>query len=63
MKKTILFLMTILLLASCGAERDYRRGEKYLALGEYYDAANSYRQAYQKTAPKDRDRRGPPTAT
>ena len=58
MKKTILFLMTILLLASCGAERDYRRGEKYLALGEYYDAANSYRQAYQKTAPKDRDRRG-----
>lgn len=58
MKKTILFLMTILLLASCGAERDYRRGEKHLALGEYFDAANSYRQAYQKTATKERDRRG-----
>ena len=58
MRNTVLLLAAILLLASCGAERNFRRGEKYLALGEYYDAANEYRQAYQKTAPKERSRRG-----
>lgn len=58
MKHTVFLLVAIMLLASCGAERNFRRGEKYLALGEYYDAANEYRQAYQKTAPKERSRRG-----
>lgn len=48
----------ILLLTSCGADRQLRRGEKYLALGEYYDAAGAFRQAYQKTPPKQRERRG-----
>lgn len=46
------------LLASCGADRYVRRGEKYLALGEYYDAGTEFKTAYQKTAPKDRERRG-----
>ena len=58
MRNTVLLLAAILLLASCGAERNFRRGEKYLALGEYFDAANEYRQSYQKTAPKERSRRG-----
>ena len=43
---------------SCGIDKNLRKGEKYLALGEYYDAANEFRQAYQKTPPKDRDKRG-----
>ena len=47
-----------MVLVSCGAERNLKRGEKYLALGEYFDAANEFKQAYQKTPPKERERRG-----
>lgn len=45
-------------MVSCGAERNLKRGEKHLALGEYFDAANEFKQAYQKTPPKERERRG-----
>lgn len=58
MKKTLLFFMILWLVTSCGADRNLRRGEKYLALGEYYDAANEFRQAYQKTPAKERAKRG-----
>ena len=59
MSRKILYAIAImLLLASCGADRQLRRGEKHLALGEYYDAAGAFRQAYQKTSPKLRARRG-----
>lgn len=47
-----------LMAVSCGADRNIKRGEKYLALGEYYDAANEFRQAYQRTEAKNRDKRG-----
>lgn len=50
--------MAALVLMSCGAERNLKRAEKHLALGEYYDAASEYKQAYRKTEPKRRDRRG-----
>lgn len=50
--------MILWLVTSCGADRNLRRGEKYLALGEYYDAANEFRQAYQKTPAKERTKRG-----
>jgi outer membrane protein OmpA-like peptidoglycan-associated protein/tetratricopeptide (TPR) repeat protein len=46
------------LFVSCGADRNWKHGEKYLALGEYYDAANEFRQAYQKTPTKNRTQRG-----
>ncbi len=51
-------LLSALVLMSCGAERNLKRAEKHLALGEYYDAASEYKQAYRKTEPKRRDRRG-----
>lgn len=54
----IVAMLALLLLTACGADRNMKRGEKYLALGEYFDAANEFKQAYQKTAPKDRDKRG-----
>lgn len=55
----IILLATVaLLLASCGADKHLKKGDKYLALGEYFDAANEYKQAYRATAPKERDRRG-----
>ena len=47
-----------LLLTACGAERNVKKGDAYFALGEYYDAANQYRTAYQRTPPKERDLRG-----
>lgn len=47
-----------LLLTSCGAERNLKKGEEFLSIGEYYDAANEFRQAYQKTPPKERGKRG-----
>lgn len=58
MKKTLLFFMILWLVTSCGADLNLRRGEKYLVLGEYYDAANEFRQAYQKTPAKERAKRG-----
>ena len=51
------FLLAVLVLVSCGAARNFKRAERHLALGEYFDAANEYKQAYQKTPPKDRERR------
>ena len=58
MKKTLFFFMILWLVTSCGADRNLHRGEKFLALGEYYDAANELRQAYQKTPAKERTKRG-----
>ena len=54
----ILFIAVLLFLTSCGADLYVKRGEANLALGEYYDAANNFRQAYQQTSPKERARRG-----
>lgn len=54
----ILFITAILLLCSCGAERNISKGEKNLALGEYYDAAEQFKQAYSKTDTKNHERRG-----
>lgn len=48
----------MMLLVSCGAERNFKKGEKYLALGEYYDAAAQYKKAYSNTKPKDKSQRG-----
>lgn len=48
----------ITLFASCGADRNIKRAEKHLALGEYHDAAEEYREAYRKTPPKEREKRG-----
>lgn len=54
----ISLLIISLLMLSCGAERYMKRGEKYLAIGEYYEAAAEFKTAYNKTPPKDRDKRG-----
>lgn len=50
-------VLTTTTLAGCGADKNLKKGEKYLAIGEYYDAANQFRQAYSKTAPKEKARR------
>lgn len=50
--------LVALLTASCGAEHYMKKGEKFLALGEYYDAAADFKTAYNKTPSKERDKRG-----
>ena len=47
-----------MLLASCGADTAMKKGDKYFALGEYYDAATQYKKAYAQTKAKDRPLRG-----
>ena len=48
----------VLMLCSCAAENAMRKGEKFLSLGEYYDAAEQFKKAYSKTPPKERELRG-----
>lgn len=47
-----------LLFFSCGAEHNMKKGEQYLAIGEYFDAANQFKQAYQRTPVKEKTLRG-----
>ena len=59
-KATFIFtlILAALLTMSCGADKNLKRGEKYLALGEYFDASNEFKTAYSKTPAKERARRG-----
>lgn len=57
-KTGLLLLVSVTLLTACGVEQNLKKGEKYLALGEYFDAAEQFRQAYSKTPPKEREKRG-----
>lgn len=47
-----------LLLAGCGADQLAKKGDRFLAVGEYYDAAEQYRKAYTQTPAKQRALRG-----
>ena len=56
---TILYtLIAVALLTGCGADAAMRKGDKFYALGEYYDAALQYKKAYSQTPSKDRPTRG-----
>ena len=48
----------VVLLVGCGAEQAMRKGDKFYALGEYYDASTQYRKAYSQTPAKERKQRG-----
>lgn len=48
----------LIMTASCGADKNMKKGEKFLAIGEYYEAAVQFKKAYGKTPPKERDKRG-----
>ena len=54
----IITALCCLLLTSCGIDKNLKKGEKFLSLGEYYDAADQFKQAYTKTPAKERDNRG-----
>ena len=61
MRRSLQFLyiaFAVVLLASCGADSAMKKGDKYFALGEYYDAAAQYKKAYAQTPNKERPLRG-----
>ena len=54
---TIMMLVAIVL-TGCGAEQAMKKGDKFYALGEYFDAATQYKKAYSQTPSKERTLRG-----
>ena len=51
-------MVLAVLLTGCGAEQAVKKGDKFYALGEYYDAATQYKKAYSMTPAKERQLRG-----
>ena len=45
-------------LAGCSAESNVKKGDKFYAIGEYFEAGAEYRKAYMRTPPNDRAKRG-----
>ena len=54
----IYIIMCALVLGSCGADQAVKKGDKFWAVGEYYDASEQYRKAYAQTPTKERATRG-----
>lgn len=54
----ILVWVLVWTLASCGADAYMKKGDQYLAIGEYFDAAEQYKKAYTNTPTKERTTRG-----
>ena len=51
-------IVATLLLAGCGADQAMKKGDKFYAVGDYYDAAAQYRKAYTQTPNKERELKG-----
>ena len=61
MRKDFFFfylLLGSLLLMGCGADQAMKKGDKYYAIGEYFDAATQYRKAYSQTPAKEKKLKG-----
>ena len=56
--RLIIYIAVAVLLTGCGAEHAMKKGDKFYALGEYFDASTQYKRAYSQTAAKDREQRG-----
>lgn len=60
MKKAIPYSILILALfatISCGSEKAIRKGDRYAAVNEYYEAAKQYKKAYRKIPAKEKPKR------
>ena len=55
---TISITVVAMLLTGCGPEQAMKKGDRFYALGEYFDAATQYRKAYSQTPAKERQNRG-----
>ncbi|MBQ9215506.1 MAG: OmpA family protein [Prevotella sp.] len=61
MRKVLAILCSTLLstlLSGCGADQAVKKGDKFYAVGEYFDAAEQYKKAYSQTSTKERAIRG-----
>ena len=61
MRKALTILYSIVcavLITSCGADQAMKKGDKFYAVGDYYDAAAQYRKAYTQTPNKERELKG-----
>ncbi len=58
MRKIWYMMLVSLILTGCSAEHAMKKGDKYYALGEYFDAATQYRRVYAQTPVKERKLRG-----
>ena len=59
LRSPLFFLLAFLMLAaSCDEASIEKKGDKALALGEYYVAGEYYRRAYSKTPAKEKEHRG-----
>ncbi len=58
MRKYLYLLLASLILMGCSAEHAMKKGDKYYALGEYFDAATQYKRAYAQTPVKEKKLRG-----
>jgi outer membrane protein OmpA-like peptidoglycan-associated protein len=55
----IIFVSVLtVLLTACGADTAMKKGDKFYAMGEYFDAAAQYKKAYSQTKSKDKPLRG-----
>ena len=61
MRKNLYLIMigvVSMFLTGCGADQALKKGDKFYAMGEYFDAANQYKKAYSQTPAKERQQRG-----
>lgn len=54
----VVLWLVALMLTSCNADKNLKKGDQYWAIGEYYEAAQEYAKAYTKTPPKQKEKRG-----
>ena len=54
----IIYIGCATVLTGCGADQAVKKGDRFYALGEYFDAATQYKKAYAQTPAKERALRG-----
>lgn len=55
---SIAIVVGSVILTGCGADAAMKKGDKFYAIGEYFDAAAMYKKAYTATPAKERSTRG-----
>ena len=53
-----LFVLAMIAMTGCNAERHVKKGDFFFSIGEYFDAAAEYKKAYTLTKRTERDKRG-----
>ena len=46
---SLILVVVMTIFVSCGTDKYLKRGEKFLAIGEYFEAAEEFKTAYNKT--------------